>query len=241
MFNFSIVLKNKMFIGDITPDVNSEDLYNSLFFYSNYLSLNSSPSSFFDSLSGHGFYQLDVNSVIYFVQDTEIFRASHFHSPSFNFILNKNGFNYICDVGRLNYSKKYNYQTFADNHNSVYLNNNEKKFFLDFNFQNSFNNTIIFKLKSTHQEVIDGSLSITSFKKYFSLNYKLNFKNPVKVGFIFITPTTAFILTNSYLDFRLSNVESASNYGVHGDLFFRFDFFSEKNLFTFDVNFKIYL
>ncbi len=239
--NYVIALSNKINIGDITPDVTSEDLCNSLQFFSNILSIRSTKKSFFDKDSGHGVYYFDEKSMIYFIQKTNIYKSSHSHAPSFNFVLTKNSTNIINDLGRINYTDEYDFQTKAHNHNSVFFYKNSKQVYLDFEYVKSIGDSIFFSVNQSQTNVVNGLLVITCKEDCFLFTYNLTFVKPVKLFFILLLhPKTSFSI-DGLVNVRVDKLISASDYGVKGLLLNRTEFEAIDSALSYNMSLNIFV
>ncbi len=236
--NFLNVLKFQINIGDLTPDVNSVDLYNSLIILSNSILISSNENSFFDQVSGHGMIYFQNKSIVYFIQEIYPYKSSHGHSPSMNYVLNKNGQNLVSDLGRLNYSKEFNFQTNANNHNAVYFIEGCKTIFLDYVYSNSSDDCICFKSKSLPNLSSSSNFRILNLIDGFSLNYEINLTKPARMFIILIIAKAAkYQYLGGLRQVNSDEINSAIDYGIYGDTYYRLIF--ESSDISLSYNFTI--
>ena len=220
--NFLNVLKFQINIGDITPDVNSINLYNSLKILSNSILISSNENSFFDEISGHGMIYFENKSIVYFIQEINFYKSSHGHSPSMNYVLNKNGQNLVSDLGRLNYSKEFNFQTNANNHNAVFFIEGYKPIYLDYVYSNSSDDCICFKSKSLPNLSSCSNFRILNLIDGFSLNYEMNLSKPARIFIILIISKSAkYQFFGGLRQVNCEQINSAIDYGRYGDTYYR--------------------
>jgi len=239
--NYIDVLSKKIFIGDVTPDVSSEDLLNSLKFFTKYLNIKTATKSFIDTRSGHGMHYLDNNTMIYFVQNAQVFGASHAHFPSFNFVINQNNTKIIDDLGRINYTDDYIFQTKAENHNSVFFYNGSKASYLEFVYFDSGPGDITFHLSDSNSEDVMGSLRIASVEDSVYLTYDISFQRPRRLFFAFVHSTLANFSIQGVSITSCDEILSTSDYGVSGGYVKRSCFETFDSLLVHYVQFKISL
>lgn len=237
--NYITVLRSKIFIGDITPDVSTVDLLNSLKFYRKFFNIKTAAKSLIDKKSGHGVYYLNKNTMIYFVLNTQVFASSHAHFPSFNFVISHKGKNIIDDVGRINYTKEFFFQTKAKNHNSVFFYNGSELTYLDFDYFDSSLGEIIFRIRDTKSEDVSGFLRITLIEDSICLSYNLRLKRSRKLYFILVHPSEVNFTFEDVSIISCEKILSASDYGVTDGYLNRSCFETRDRLFVHNVQFNI--
>ncbi len=240
--NFLNVLNFKINIGDITPDVDSVDLYNSLKILSNSMFICTNENSFFDEISGHGMIYFENKSIIYFIQDNDYYRSSHGHLPSLNYVLCKNGQNLVSDLGRLNYSKIFNFHVNSNYHNSVFFRDGSKTTYPDYVYLYSKDDCICFKSKKLENLLQSSHFRIINLSDGFSLNYEVNLLKPVRMFIILIVSKSAkYQLFGGLRKVKSDEINTVIDYGKYGNPYYHLTFESSDISLSYNFTINIHI